>query len=130
MEHLQTQLRYPRTRKVRERRVHQAKPNCVKKTATEKESLTRSRRNNDLKLGCDMGDSKFEVENSVNEEISLLEENKMVSDKTIQMNNRTTDSSKGSNGDQLVPLALKKAAYQKSDEFQDQEKRAWIITNR
>ena len=45
----------------------------------------------------------------------------MVSDKTIQINNRTTVSSKGSNGDRLVLLALEKAEYQKSDDFQDQK---------
>ena len=73
----------PRSRKLRQRRVHQAKPNCVKKTATEKESLTRSRRTNDRESRCDMGDSIFEVENSVNDVTSLLEENSMVSDKTI-----------------------------------------------
>ena len=51
---------------------------------------------------------------------SLLEENGNLSDKTIQMNNRTTVSSKGSIGDRLVPLALEKAEHQKLDELKDQ----------
>ena len=41
------------------------------------------------------------------------------SDKTIQMDNRTTVSSKESK-ERLVLLALEKADYQKLDEFQDQ----------
>ena len=64
MEHLQT---------LRERRVRQAKPNCVKKTDTEKESLTRSKRTNDQEPRCDTGDSIFEVANSVNDVTSVLE---------------------------------------------------------
>ena len=54
-------MRYPRSKKLRERCVHQAKPNCVKKTATEKESLTRSRRTKDQKTRCDIGHSIFEL---------------------------------------------------------------------
>ena len=67
-----------------------------------------------------MRDSISEVEISVNDLTSLLEEKGNVSDKTIQMNNRTTVSSKESNGDQLVLLALEKAENQKPDEIQDQ----------
>ena len=67
-----------------------------------------------------MGDSISELENAVNDVASLLEEEGKVSDKTIQMDNRTTDNSKESNGARLVPLALEKAEYQKSDEFQAQ----------
>ena len=76
-------MRCPRTRKLRQRRVHQAKPNCVKKTASEKESLTRSRRTNDQESCCVMRDKLSELENSVNDVTSLLEENSKVSDITI-----------------------------------------------
>ena len=51
---------------------------------------------------------------------SLLDEKGKASDKTIQMDNRTTVTSKGSNGDRLVLLALEKEQDQKSDKFQDQ----------
>ena len=51
---------------------------------------------------------------------SLLEEKGKVPGKTIQMDNRTTVSSKECNGDRLVLLALEKAEDQKSDEFKDQ----------
>ena len=51
---------------------------------------------------------------------SQLEEKGNVSDKTIQMDNRATVSSKESNGDQLVLLALEKAEDQKPVEIQDQ----------
>ena len=67
-----------------------------------------------------MGDSISEVENSVNDVTSLLEENGKVSDKTIQMDSRTTVSSKESNKERLVPLALEKTEDKKSDELQDQ----------
>ena len=109
-------MRCPRTRKLRQRPVHQAKPNCVKETASEKESLTRSRRTNDQESCCGMKDSISKVENSINDVTSLLEGNSKVSDKTIQMDNRTTVSLKGSNGDRLVLLAIEKAEHQKSDE--------------
>ena len=112
--------RCPRTRKLRQRRVHQAKPNCVKKTASEKESLTRSRKTKDQKSCCGMRDSISEVENSINDVTSLLEENSKVSDVTIQMDNRPRVSTKWSNGDRLFPLALEKAEDQKSDEVQGQ----------
>ena len=101
--------RCPRTRKLRQRRVHQAKPNCVKKTASEKESLKRSRRTNDQESCWVMRDSISELENSINDVTSLLEENSKVSDVTILMDNRPTVSTKWSNGDRLVPLALEKA---------------------
>ena len=112
--------RCPRTRKLRQRRVHQAKPNCVKKTASEKESLKRSRRTNDQESCWVMRDSISELENSINDVTSLLEENSKVSDVTIQMDNRTTVNTKWSNEDRLVPLALEKAEDQKSDEVQGQ----------
>ena len=113
-------MRCPRTRKLRQRRVHQAKPNCVKKTASEKESLKRSRRTNDQESCCVMRDSISELENSINDVTSLLEENSKVSDVTIQIDNRPTVSTKWSNGDRLFPLALEKAEDQKSDEVQGQ----------
>ena len=113
-------MRCPRTRKLRQRPVHQAKPNCVKETATEKESLTRSRRTNDQESCCGMRDSISEVENSINDVTSLLVENSKVSDVTIQMDNRTTVNTKWSNEDRLVPLALEKAEDQKSDEVRGQ----------
>ena len=113
-------MRCPRTRKLRQRRVHQAKPNCVKETASEKESLTRSRRTNDQESCCVMRDSISELENSINDVTSLLEENSKESDVTIQMDNRPRVSTKWSNGDRLFPLALEKAEDQKSDEVQGQ----------
>ena len=113
-------MRCPRTRKLRQRRVHQAKPNCVKKTASKKESLKRSRRTKDQESCCVMRDSIPELENSVNDVTSLPEENGKVSDVTILMDNRPTVSSKWSNGDRLFPLALEKAEDQKSDEVQGQ----------
>ena len=113
-------MRCPRTRKLRQRRVHQAKPNCVKKIASKKESLKRSRRTKDQESCWGMRDSISEVENSINDVTSLLEENSKVSDVTIQMDNRPTVSTKWSNGDRLVPLALEKAEDQKSDEVQGQ----------
>ena len=91
----------------------------MKKTASEKEPLTPSKRTDDQETRCDMRDSIFEVGNSVNDVTSLLEKNGKVSDKTNQMDNRTTVNSKQSYGDRLVLLALKKAEDQKSDEFQD-----------
>ena len=112
--------RCPRTRKLRQRRVHQAKPNCVKKTASKKESLKRSRRTKDQESCWGMRDSISEVENSINDVTSLLEENSKVSDVTILMDNRPTVSMKWSNGDRLFPLALEKAEDQKSDEVQGQ----------
>ena len=113
-------MRCPRKRKLRQRPVHQAKPNCVKETASEKESLTRSRKTKDQESCCGMRDSISEVENPINDVTSLLEENSMVSDVTIQMDNRPTVSTKWSNGDRLFPLALEKAEDQKSDEIQGQ----------
>ena len=113
-------MRCPRTRKLRQRRVHQAKPNCVKETASEKESLTRSRKTKEQESCCGMRDSISEVENSINDVTSLLEENSKVSDVTILMDNRPTVSTKWSNGDRLFPLALEKAEDQKSDEVQGQ----------
>ena len=113
-------MRCPRTRKLRQRRVHQAKPNCVKETASEKESLTRSRKTKEQESCCGMRDRISEVENSINDVTSLLEENSKVSDVTIQMDNRPTVSTKWSNGDRLFPLALEKAEDQKSDEVQSQ----------
>ena len=107
--------------KMRQRRVHQAKPNCVKETASEKESLTRSRKTKEQESCCGMRDSISEVENSINDVTSLLEENSKVSDVTILMDNRPTVSTKWSNGDRLFPLALEKAEDQKSDEVQGQK---------
>ena len=49
-----------------------------------------------------MGDSISEVENSVNDVTSLLEEKGNVSDKTIQMDNRLPVGSMESNEEQLV----------------------------
>ena len=115
-------MRCPRKRKLRQRPVHQAKPNCVKETASEKESLTRSRKTKDHESCCGMRDSISELENSINDVTSLLEENSKVSDVTIQMDNRPTVSTKWSNGDRLVPLALEKAEDQKSDEVQSQRR--------
>ena len=117
-------MRFPRTRKLRQKRVHQAKPNCVKKTASEKESLTRSRKTKDQESCGGMRDSISEVENSINDVTSLLEENSKVSDVTILMDNRPTVSTKWSNGDRLFPLALEKAEDQKSDEVQGQRSEA------
>ena len=113
-------MRCPHTRKLRQRRVHQAKPNCVKKTASKKESLKRSRRTKDQESCWGMRDSISEVENSINDVTSLLEENSKVSDVTILMDNRPTVSTKWSNGDRIFPLALEKAEDQKSDEVQGQ----------
>ena len=113
-------MRCPRTRKLRQRRVHQAKPNCVKKTASKKESLKRSRRTKEQESCWGMRDSISEVENSINDVTSLLEENSKVSDVTILMDNRPTVSTKWSNGDRLFPLAIEKAEDQKSDEVQGQ----------
>ena len=113
-------MRCPRTRKLRQKRVHQAKPNCVKKTASEKESLTRSRKTKDQESCGGMRDSISEVENSINDVTSLLEENSKVTEVTILMDNRPTVSTKWSNGDRLFPLALEKAEDQKSDEVQGQ----------
>ena len=67
-----------------------------------------------------MGDSISEVEISVNDVTSVPEEKGKVSDKTIQMDNRTTVSSKESNEERLVLLAIEKVEDQKSDEFQGQ----------
>ena len=113
-------MRCPRKRKLRQRPVHQAKLNCVKETASEKESLTRSRKTKDQESCCGMRDSISEVENPINDVTSLLEENSKVSDVTILMDNRPTVSTKWSNGDRLFPLALEKAEDQKSDEVQGQ----------
>ena len=113
-------MRCPRKRKLRQRPVHQAKPNCVKETASEKESPTRSRKTKDQESCCGMRDSLSEVENSINDVTSLLEENSKVSDVTILMDNRPSVSTKWSNGDRLFPLALEKAEDQKSDEVQGQ----------
>ena len=113
-------MRCPLTRKLKQRRFPQEKQNCIKKTTSEKESLTRSRTINDREPRCVMRDSISEVGNAVNDVTSLLEENGKVSDKTIHMDTRTTTSSKESNGNRLSPLALEKAEYQKSNESQDQ----------
>ena len=113
-------MSYPRTKKLKQRRVSQEKQSCIKTTASQKESLTRSRRTNDREPRCGMGHSMFEVGNAVNDVKSLLEENGKVSDKTIQMDNRTTVRSKESNGIRLVFLASEKAEDKKSDEIQDQ----------
>ena len=63
------------------------------------------------------------MEISVNVVTSLLEEKEKVSDKTIQIETRITVSSKGSNEDRLVLLALEKADDQNTDEFRDQRSR-------
>ena len=110
----------PSHKKVEAKRVDQTKQNCIKKAVSEKESLTRSRRTNDETPCYVMEGSISEMENSVNDETSLLEESGQASDKTIQMDSRTTVSSKESNEERLVPLALEKAEDQKLDEMQDQ----------
>ena len=110
-------MRCPRTRKQRQRRVDKTKQNCIKEVDSEKVLLTRSRSTNDEEPRCVMGNSIAEVKNAVNDVTSLLEANSNVSDKTIQMDNRTTVSSKESNGGRRVLLALEKAENQKSNEF-------------
>ena len=55
-------------------RVGKAKQKCIKKMASEKESLMRSKRTNDQEPRCVMGDSISEVENAVNVATSLIEE--------------------------------------------------------
>ena len=89
-------MRYPRTRKLRHRHVDKTKQNCIKKTASEKESLTRSRSTNDQepRSVIEMEDSISDEENSVNDLTSLLEEEGNVSDKTILTENRTTVNSR------------------------------------
>ena len=88
-----------------------------------KESLTMSRGTSDQEPGCVIGDCISELKNSVNDVTSLPGENSNESDKpvslkkTIQMDNKNTVSSKESNEERLVLLALEKGAYQKSDEF-------------
>ena len=69
-----------------------------------------------------MGDSKFEVENSVNDVPSILEEKVNVSDKIIQIDSRITVSSKRTNEERLVLLAIEKAEDQTSDESRDQRR--------
>ena len=112
-------MRCPRTRKQRQRRIDTTKQNFIKEVDGKKVLLTRSRSTNDEKPRCVMGNSKAEVKNAVNNVTSLLEANSNVSDKTIQLDNRTTVSSKESNGGRWVLLALEKAENQKSDEFQE-----------
>ena len=67
-----------------------------------------------------MNDSISEVENSVNDVTSLLEEKGKVSEETILMDSRLTARSKVSYEERFALLALKKAEDQKSDELQDQ----------
>ena len=67
------------------------------------------------------------VKNAANVMTSLLDENGKASDKTIQMDNRTIVTSKGSNGDRLVLLALEKEGNQKSDELQDQRSEPGVL---
>ena len=110
-------MRCPRTRKLRQRCVDQKKQKCLEKTASEKESLTRSRRPNDPEPRCVIEASISETENSVNDATSVLGETGKVSDRTIQMDNRTTVSSKESNEDRLVLLALAKAGDLKPNEL-------------
>ena len=66
-----------------------------------------------------MEDSVSEMENSVNDVTSLLEESGQVFHKTIQIDSRTTVTSKESTEERLVPLALEKAEDQILDEIQD-----------
>ena len=113
-----TAMRCPRTRKVRQRRVDQTKQNCIKKTASENESMTRSRRTNHQEPH--LGGIISEVENLVNDVTSQLKEKGNESDKTIQMDNRITVSSKEFNEERLVFLAKKKAREQNLKKFQDQ----------
>ena len=101
-----TAMRCPRTRKVRQRRVDQTKQNCIKKTASENESMTRSRRTNHQEPH--LGGIISEVENLVNDVASQLKEKGNVSDKTIQMDNRITVSSKEFNEERLDFLAKRK----------------------
>ena len=113
-------LRRPRTTNLRQRHVDQVKQICIKKTTSEKKPLTRSRKTKNQEPRCVMGDSISEVENSVNDVKTLLDEKGTVSDKYIQMDNGITVSSKVANEDRLVLLAVEKAEGQKSDEFQYQ----------
>ena len=101
-----TAMRCPRTKKLRQRRVDQTFQNCIKKAAREKQSLTESRRTNHQKPRFVMGNSISEVEKSVYVVTPILEERGNVSDKTIQIDNRTTVSSKESNEERLIPLAV------------------------
>ena len=101
----------PHSRQSKQRPVDPANRNCIKKTASEKESLTWLRRTNDQEPRCAMGDSISEVGNTVKDVTSLLEKNVKVSNKTIQMDNRATgidNRLKESNDEQLVLLAIKK----------------------
>ena len=66
------------------------------------------------------GDCIPQVENSVNDVTSLLDEKGNVSDKTIQLDNRTTVCSMESNEKRFVLLAIEKAKDQKLNEFRDQ----------
>ena len=103
-------MRCPRTRMLRQRRVDQTKQNWMKKTASEKESLTRSRKTM-TKIFAVLWKTQS----------SLLDVRGNVSDKTIQIDNRKTVSSKASNEDRLVLLAMQIAEDQKSDEFRDRK---------
>ena len=74
----------PPHKKVEAKTFRWDKAKLYKKTASEKESLTRSRSINDQEPRCVMEDSLSEVENSVNDVTSLLKEEGKVPDKTIQ----------------------------------------------
>ena len=115
-------MRYPRTRKLSQRRVEQIKQKCIEETASENESLTRSRRTNDQELRCFMEDRISEMENTVNDVTLLLEEKGKVPDKTILMDNSITVTSKVSNGERMVLQSMEKAEDQTLDEFQNQRR--------
>ena len=70
-------MRCPRTKKLRQRCADQTNQNCIKKAASEKDSLTLSRRTNDQEPRCVMGDSIYDLRNSVNDVTSILEEKGM-----------------------------------------------------
>ena len=106
-------MRCPRTRELMQKRVDQTKQNCIKKVDSENQSLMRSRRTNQVKSLSPLS-----------RPLSLLEESGQVSHKTIQMDSRTTISSKESTEKRLVPLALEKAVDEKLDEIQDQRSEA------
>ena len=93
------------------------------------ESLRRSRRTDDQDPRCFIGYNISGVKNSVNDVTSLLEETDKVSEKTIQMYSRTTVSSKVSNEDRLVLVALGKAENQRWHGFQDQKNEPGSLPN-
>ena len=109
-------------------KTYQEKQDCMNEKTRKKVSLTRSRRTEEPEPGCVMGESIVEVENSVNDVTSELEEAVKVNDETFRMENRATVSSKKSYGNRVVRLPSEKAENQKGDELQ--KKRTWKIAIR